>query len=233
MKDPFLIRLEEQERKFSPKRPYKEETEEDENEFEQREKIPRFSQTDMGFKLTAPLMTVVDSRTPFERPEPTPVAPPTERKPTYELPSIYAPAPKSDQIPSDRSARNIAYLCAKIAEELRKRPQTRDELSLSTGFARQRICTVISVFKAIGLVNVKDSNTRRSEIEWNEQQSKLLPNITAYVHRMLELKQRNRELKEKEEMLVQKLKERNRPASHDSKIGFHHSYDSSRVIEGL
>ena len=108
-------------------------------------------------------MTVVDSRTPYERPEPTPLplATPTERKTTYEMPSIYAPAPKSDQIPSDRSARNIAYLCAKIAEELRKRPQTRDELSLSTGFARQRICTVISVFKAIGLVNVKDSNTRR------------------------------------------------------------------------
>jgi hypothetical protein len=112
------------------------------------------------FKVTAPIMTVVDSRTPFDRADSTPIAPP-ERKTTYELPSIYAPAPKSDQIPSDRSARNIAYLCAKIAEELRKRPQTRDELSLSTGFARQRICTVISVFKAIGLVNVKDSNTRR------------------------------------------------------------------------
>lgn len=111
-------------------------------------------------------MTVVDSRTPYERTE-TPIqtlpiaAPPVPERKTYEMPSIYAPAPKSDQIPSDRSARNIAYLCAKIAEELRKRPQTRDELSLSTGFARQRICTVISVFKAIGLVNVKDSNTRR------------------------------------------------------------------------
>jgi len=224
LKDPFLIRLEEQEKKFSPKRPYKEEPEEDENEFEQREKVGRFStQPDIGFKITAPLMTVVDSRSPFERPEPIPLPTPTERKPTYEMPSIYAPAPKSDQIPSDRSARNIAYLCAKIAEELRKRPQTRDELSLSTGFARQRICTVISVFRAIGLVNVKDSNTRRSEIEWNEQQAKLLPSISGYVHRMLELRQKNRELKEKEELLLQKLKNKN---------SFHHSFEN-RPIEGL
>jgi hypothetical protein len=61
----------------------------------------------------------------------------------------------------------------------------------------------------------------------------MLPSISAYVKRMLEVRQLNRDLKEKEEMLVQKLKERNR--SHDSKLGtfHHHSFDSSRVIEGL
>ena len=37
-------------------------------------------------------------------------------------------------------------------------PLTRDELATKTEFARQRVCTVLSVYKAIGIV--KDSETK-------------------------------------------------------------------------
>jgi hypothetical protein len=45
-------------------------------------------------------------------------------KSSYEHPSIYAPPVThlnpDGSLPTDRSSRNIAYLCARVAEELKK-----------------------------------------------------------------------------------------------------------------
>jgi len=207
LKEPLILQLEEQERKFSPKRRHKEEeNEEDDNELDQA-----FQHKDKAFRL--------DFNKPAGEVE---VSTTSAPKNAYEIPCIFGPAPTNSTsagssqrggdlvLPSsDRSSRNIAFLCARIAEELKKKgPQTRDELSATTGFARQRICTVISVFKAIGLVNIRDSNTRRSEIEWNEHQAKILPNVSTHVNKLLNLRTQYKELREKEQDLVKKILEK-------------------------
>jgi len=70
----------------------------------------------------------------------------TEKEP--KSPEEQAP----DQKKGDRASRSISSLCYKIINELKTKPQSRDELANSTKFARQRVCTVLSVFKAIGLI---------------------------------------------------------------------------------
>eukprot|EP01116_Phalansterium_solitarium_P009498 TRINITY_DN2366_c0_g1_i2.p1 TRINITY_DN2366_c0_g1~~TRINITY_DN2366_c0_g1_i2.p1 ORF type:complete len:186 (+),score=10.62 TRINITY_DN2366_c0_g1_i2:64-621(+) len=64
-----------------------------------------------------------------------------------------------------RDDRNFSFLCWNVAEQLKQGgPQTRDELSDRTGFSRQRVCTVISVFKAIGLVSVRENDTKSRKV---------------------------------------------------------------------
>jgi len=183
-KEPFLLQFEEQERRFSPKKRMKEEAPEDDSsdlELDPKSKLPRFegiSTSIENFNGTFKIPTV------------------------RQVPDMIPSSTTEQGTHSDRASRNIAHLCTRIAEELRKRPQTRDELSNSTGFARQRICTVISVFKAIGLVNIRDSNTRRSEIEWNEEQAQVLPQASVYTSKLLELRANNAQLSQRESELI-------------------------------
>jgi len=197
-KEQFLIEFEEQERRFSPKKRLKEEEPEDDNdilEFAFKDKEPEINDVKQNpnyipqsiFPLEAPIL-----KNPFEQP------------------NIFC-APVLSNNGKDRSSRNIAFLCVLVAEELKKRAQTRDELSSVTGFARQRICTVISVFKSIGLVTIKDSNTRRSEIEWNAEQAQILPNISAHTSKLFSLRDKNKKLRLKEQELLQQLKQKKRP----------------------
>jgi len=210
-KEPIVLQFEEQERKFSPKRRHKEEEEDasddiDESLLQQKNKVTRVAGTDITIEEgPASLQAKAQEILPL-------------KSSSYEIPCILGPSSSVDTTSAtrqtetqsgDRSSRNIAFLCARIAEELKKKgPQTRDELSSTTGFARQRICTVISVFKSIGLVNIRDSNTRRSEIEWNDQQAKLLPSVGQYVSKILHLRSENKELKAREQDLVRKLLEK-------------------------
>eukprot|EP01102_Stenamoeba_stenopodia_P004248 TRINITY_DN14579_c0_g1_i1.p1 TRINITY_DN14579_c0_g1~~TRINITY_DN14579_c0_g1_i1.p1 ORF type:complete len:301 (-),score=51.19 TRINITY_DN14579_c0_g1_i1:63-848(-) len=102
----------------------------------------------------------------------------------------------------DRASRNICFLCAKLVQELKKGPQTRDQLATATGFARQRVCTVLSVYKAIGLIH---DSKKRGAIEWNQLQEKLLPNLSSHITKVIEMRKENRSLRQKESELVKQL----------------------------
>jgi len=52
---------------------------------------------------------------------------------------------------------------------------------------------------------MRDSNTRRSEIEWNEEQAKVLPNISVHTAKLLALRATSKQLKSREKELVQLL----------------------------
>eukprot|EP01116_Phalansterium_solitarium_P009499 TRINITY_DN2366_c0_g1_i3.p1 TRINITY_DN2366_c0_g1~~TRINITY_DN2366_c0_g1_i3.p1 ORF type:complete len:210 (+),score=28.29 TRINITY_DN2366_c0_g1_i3:64-693(+) len=107
-----------------------------------------------------------------------------------------------------RDDRNFSFLCWNVAEQLKQGgPQTRDELSDRTGFSRQRVCTVISVFKAIGLVSVRENDTksRKAEVIWQEEQAQLMPDIHAHVQRYLAMKSETQELRDREAELKQRL----------------------------
>jgi hypothetical protein len=111
---------------------------------------------------------------------------------------------KGNGTTGDRASRNICFLCAKLVQELKRGgPQTREQLATATGFARQRVCTVLSVYKAIGLI--QDSKTKRGSIEWSEEQEKLLLNLPTHTATVLQLRSETKVLREKEAELVGRL----------------------------
>ncbi|KAL0224645.1 hypothetical protein RCL1_002557 [Eukaryota sp. TZLM3-RCL] len=108
-----------------------------------------------------------------------------------------------------RSTRNISLLCLQLASELQRpdvSPQnkTRDALATATGFARQRLCTVVSVYKAIGLIT--ENRSRKGVLEWNTAQAKVLPELLKHVHRYDELKKTLSHLHGREKELAVQLK---------------------------
>lgn len=133
---------------------------------------------------------------------------------------------KSNGTTGDRASRNICFLCAKLVQELKRGgPQTREQLATATGFARQRVCTVLSVYKAIGLI--QDSKTKRGSIEWSEEQEKLLLNLPTHTATVLQLRSETKVLREKEAELVGRLLLQLRGGNHNHNHSNHSNNSNS------
>lgn len=88
-----------------------------------------------------------------------------------------------------RASRTISELCRLIREELTVNgPLTRDELAKRTEFSRQRICTVLSVYKAIGLINEAPERKigLQISVKWNSKQELVLQNLPEALARLSE-----------------------------------------------
>ncbi|KAL0235028.1 hypothetical protein GEMRC1_001610 [Eukaryota sp. GEM-RC1] len=116
--------------------------------------------------------------------------------------------PKSSSTGRKRSTRNISLLCLQLSSELQRKDatadnKTRDALALATGFARQRICTVVSVYKAIGLIT--ENKLRKGVLEWNQQQSVVMPHLPKYIEHYRETRKLLHYVKNKEIDLIRKM----------------------------
>ncbi|KAJ6236242.1 hypothetical protein M0813_27996 [Anaeramoeba flamelloides] len=119
----------------------------------------------------------------------------------------YVPKTEEIQIGENRKCRTIAMLGQLVLNELRNGADSREKISEKTGFARQRICTVLSVFKAIGVV--KEFGTRRKlKIKLNRVQERFLPQCHHHLHELNRLKNSKREIAKETFELLEKLKEK-------------------------
>ncbi len=73
------------------------------------------------------------------------------------------PTPDNQTGARSRGARKTAQLCHEIKCQLQAGAKTRDELAVMTGFARQRVCTIVTVYRAIGLIVPAE---QKSKLEW-------------------------------------------------------------------
>ncbi|KAJ6231051.1 hypothetical protein M0813_00868 [Anaeramoeba flamelloides] len=116
-----------------------------------------------------------------------------------------------------RQSRTISMLGQLVLNELRNGSNTREAISKNTGFARQRICTVLSVFKAIGLVEAY--GTRRNlKIKLNKKQERFLPQFPIYLKQLLKLKQKKRKLADSIQLLFEKLNKDTIPNEQQTQI---------------
>ncbi|KAJ6253305.1 hypothetical protein M0813_01351 [Anaeramoeba flamelloides] len=108
-------------------------------------------------------------------------------------------------IENSRANRTIGVLGFKIIKLLQKRNYNREDLSLLTDFSKQRVCTVLSIYKLLDIV-VEDQNTKKCY--WNTKQSRILPDCQTYVNDLLLIKNYRYELVDKVLELKEKLKQK-------------------------
>jgi len=103
------------------------------------------------------------------------------------------------------STRSVSTLCYNLIRALKEKgPLTRDTLAKETGFARQRVCTVLCVYKAIGLI--KECPSKASAVMWNDAQAKKLRNISSHVSELLQLRREREQLESLEKKLLEHKK---------------------------
>ncbi|KAJ6250976.1 hypothetical protein M0813_15796 [Anaeramoeba flamelloides] len=81
---------------------------------------------------------------------------------------------------------------------LKERPCTREDLVFLTEFSKQRVCTVLSIYKLLKLV-IEDPKT--NFLYWNTEQALLIPDLTKYLQDLLQAKNIKRILARKVQQL--------------------------------
>ncbi|KAJ6244711.1 hypothetical protein M0813_20801 [Anaeramoeba flamelloides] len=103
---------------------------------------------------------------------------------------------------SSRANRTIGVLGFSISKMLQKEPCTKEVIENNTGFSRQRICTVLSIYKSINLVSDNQSNNM---VYWNQVNGQVLSEAKKYVSDILLLRQKKRKLAERVFQLTKKM----------------------------
>ncbi|KAJ3441859.1 hypothetical protein M0812_13878 [Anaeramoeba flamelloides] len=111
----------------------------------------------------------------------------------------------SKYVENSRSNRTIGILGFKMMKLLKENPHTREDLVLRTEFSKQRVCTVLSIYKLLKLV-VEDPKTNL--FYWNTEQALLIPDLTEYLQDLLQAKNIKRILARKVQQLSQNLLEK-------------------------
>ncbi|KAJ6232701.1 hypothetical protein M0813_04506 [Anaeramoeba flamelloides] len=111
----------------------------------------------------------------------------------------------SKYVENSRSNRTIGILGFKMMKLLKENPHTREDLVLRTEFSKQRVCTVLSIYKLLKLV-VEDPKTNL--FYWNTEQALLIPDLTKYLQDLLQAKNIKRILARKVQQLSQNLLEK-------------------------
>ncbi|KAJ6226467.1 hypothetical protein M0813_10683 [Anaeramoeba flamelloides] len=107
---------------------------------------------------------------------------------------------------SQRKSKTISMLSVLVLNELRNGIISRDLISQNTGFARQRICTVLSVFKALGIV--KETGTRRTlRVVLNKNKLRNISSIFEQTKRIRNLRERKKKLFEKTQDILNRLEQ--------------------------
>ncbi|KAJ3436787.1 hypothetical protein M0812_18854 [Anaeramoeba flamelloides] len=103
---------------------------------------------------------------------------------------------------NSRSNRTIGVLGFKLMKLLKEKPYTREALSNLTKFSKQRVCTVLAIYKLLNLVTV-DSQTNL--YSWNEEQACVIPEIKKYIDNLVAARNSRRLLAQKVLMLTERL----------------------------
>ncbi|KAJ3450036.1 hypothetical protein M0812_06198 [Anaeramoeba flamelloides] len=103
---------------------------------------------------------------------------------------------------SSRANRTIGVLGFSISKMLQNEPCTREMIESETGFSRQRICTVLSIYKSINLISDDQSN---NYVYWNHGNGEALSEGNKYIKDVLLLRKRKRELAQRVLQLSKKM----------------------------
>ncbi|KAJ6254639.1 cell wall integrity/stress response component-like protein [Anaeramoeba flamelloides] len=120
-------------------------------------------------------------------------------------------SPKSNKTPSKKSIENtranrtIGVLGFRLTKLLQTKPYSREDLAEKTEFSKQRVCTVLSIYKLLNLV-VEDMN--ENLLYWNSEQSLLIPDLQKYLKNLIFAKNYRRKLAKKVLYLSKKLGEK-------------------------
>ncbi|KAJ6248854.1 hypothetical protein M0813_00007 [Anaeramoeba flamelloides] len=120
-------------------------------------------------------------------------------KPVYDIFSLQ----KDQNTRKDVEKRTISMLSLLTIQSLNNGINTREKITQETGYARQRICTVLSIFKGLGIVQEKKKKNRVLKIDQKQNQSLL--SIHDLSQKVLELRNKRRKLNAKMKNLVSQL----------------------------
>ncbi|KAJ6235998.1 hypothetical protein M0813_28273 [Anaeramoeba flamelloides] len=105
---------------------------------------------------------------------------------------------------AQRKSKTISMLSVLVLNELRNGVISRDLISKNTGFARQRICTVLSVFKALGIV--KETGTRRTlRVVLNKNKLGNISSLFEQTKAIVSLREKKTQLLQKTQKLLNDL----------------------------
>ncbi|KAJ6253605.1 adenylate cyclase [Anaeramoeba flamelloides] len=113
---------------------------------------------------------------------------------------------KNDQTQKSRRTKAIGTLGYMTFVQLKRGFTHRNEIAENTGFNKQRICVVLSIFKGSGIV--KGGKEKRGSLIFRKKVVEILPYLSEYNKKAIKLRQQRRELIEKGNLLFQKLQER-------------------------
>ncbi|KAJ3439862.1 hypothetical protein M0812_15902 [Anaeramoeba flamelloides] len=106
-----------------------------------------------------------------------------------------------------RCTRTIGLLGFKILQNLREGPKSRECLSKLTGFSKQRVCTVLGIYKLLRLVT---ENEEKALFYWNATQGNLIPKAAPYCRDIYKARKIRQQLALKVQELTGKLISRSR-----------------------
>ncbi|KAJ6251687.1 hypothetical protein M0813_14886 [Anaeramoeba flamelloides] len=90
---------------------------------------------------------------------------------------------------SSRIARTIGVLGFQIIKTLQNSTTKRENISTFSGFSRQRVCTVITIYSAINLIK---ENSKTGVISWNKRQARSITDFDLYSKRVIKLRELKR-----------------------------------------
>ncbi|KAJ3430254.1 hypothetical protein M0812_23256 [Anaeramoeba flamelloides] len=99
---------------------------------------------------------------------------------------------KKNSLTNNLRTNSISMISVYALFQLRKGEKTREKLTKSTGYSRQRICSVMSILKGLGII--KEISLKSREFEVKEKQITSLQNIKELNKRVLELRKKRRQL---------------------------------------
>ncbi|KAJ6248333.1 cyclic amp receptor-like protein g [Anaeramoeba flamelloides] len=108
-------------------------------------------------------------------------------------------------IENSRANRTIGVLGFKLMKLLQTKQYSRESLAEKTEFSKQRVCTVLSIYKLLNLV-VEDPKTNL--LYWESEQSLLIPDLQKYIKNLILAKNYRRKLAKKVLYLSKKLGEK-------------------------
>ncbi|KAJ3440285.1 serine/threonine-protein phosphatase 1 regulatory subunit [Anaeramoeba flamelloides] len=106
-----------------------------------------------------------------------------------------------------RTKKTIGVLGFRLMKLLQSKQYSRENLSEKTEFSKQRVCTVLSVYKTLNLV-VEDPKTNL--LYWDNEQSLLIPDLQKYIKNLILVKNYRRKLAKKVLHLSTKMRQKYR-----------------------
>ncbi|KAJ3431283.1 hypothetical protein M0812_02961 [Anaeramoeba flamelloides] len=100
-------------------------------------------------------------------------------------------APTKSEHEGLRAAKTIGFLGLQLIKILQDRILTRGELVSLTGFSRQRVCSVLSIYKSLSIIQEDPKNNL---IQLNFKQANLLPDLGRYLRHVIKIRRMKREL---------------------------------------
>ncbi|KAJ3444760.1 hypothetical protein M0812_10621 [Anaeramoeba flamelloides] len=102
-----------------------------------------------------------------------------------------------------RINKTISMLTYMSICELKNGVDSREIISINTGFARQRICAALSVYKGLGLI--VEMKKKRGHLYLNRNLYNLLPEIKVTSNKLIEYRRKRRKLKQRGREIYQLL----------------------------